>query len=174
MSTEDLSYWKWLIRGSKGGSPGLLLYWNPWLLFHLAVAFVLASLVKDASTSQAVIIPFVSILIAVTVAWCGNVTAILNTDEIIELSDNHPVGIETYTFSVLNVVLCLLITIVSWTLYSLGLGNCFIGRTWVFFMSSLVIRECWHLILFVQMLTIARTRIVLKNKKQDRSNKIQN
>lgn len=170
-SSEGLSYWKWLFHGLKGEKPGIFLYWNKWLAFHIAISIIISIVTNEVkqSTAQTIVIPFVSILIAITVAWCGNIVVLLNNDEIIELTEKHKLGIEEYSYSVQNVILCLLITIISWTLYGIGLFNNFYGTTWLFFLSSLTIRECWHLIMFVQLLTIARTKIILarKTKKND-------
>lgn len=161
----NITYWKWLFHGVDGSKPGISQYCDRWLIFHIIVASILCySIPVDADMAKSLVIPFVSILIAITVAWCGNITSLLNTEEIIELSTYHPLGIEAYAFTVQNAVLVLFITIIVWVIYGFSILNNSLGKFLVFFMSSVAIRDSWNLILLAQQLTITRIKILLHKK----------
>lgn len=163
----DFSYWHWFFLGTPASSAGIKLYWNWWLLLHFLIACLLSITVTiDDKIATSLTIPFIGILIAITVAWCGNITALLNSYEITKLSTYHKNGIEQYAYSVQNSVLILLICVVFWMLVGLGIFNGCAGKLLVFFISSIAIRDCWNLILLAQYLTIARAKIMLREEEK--------
>lgn len=158
------SYWEWLFSGLNGQRPGLMAYLDGWLVLHVAIAITLACTVSiDAKTSLSLSIPFLGVLIAITVAWCGNITSLLCCNEIVELSTRYPGKIESYAFVVQNVILILFIALLLWILKGFDIISGFFFDFLIFLFSSLAIRDSWNIILFAQLLTIVRVKIILKN-----------
>lgn len=167
---NSLSFWRWLLKGSDSERAGIRAYWNKWLLLHAAIATILAwNLKLQPSSATSLCIPFISVLIAITVAWSGNIISLLNTEEITELSTYYHGGIEGYAFNIQSTVLMLFIAIIIWTLY----GFEFFSYPWIpLFISSIVLRDCWNVILFAQLLTITRAKIAI-HKKMCKNNELQ-
>ena len=165
------SYWVWFFRGLNGQSSGLAAYLDGWLILHIAIAIIFSITVDiDAKTSLSLSIPFLGVLIAITVAWCGNITSILCTREIVELSARYPGKVESYAFIVQNVILILFIALILWLLKGFNIiGGVFFDFL-IFLFSSIAIRDSWNIILFCQLLTIARVKIILNNNSKGKDN----
>ena len=109
-------------------------------------------------------------------AWAGNALAILQTDELEKMADEHPDGVAGYIYTFQLAVLTLLTTLCLWGMVGLGVFDSFKYCEWpnmiikfvIFFFASLSIRECWHVVLFTQLLLLARLAIK-KNEKENRS-----
>lgn len=159
---NSLSFWRWLLKGYGSERAGIRAYWNKWLLLHAVIATILAwKLELQPSSATSLCIPFISVLIAITVAWSGNIVSLLNTEEIIELSTYYHGGIEGYAFNVQSTVLTLFIAVILWTMYGFQFFLC----PWLpLFISSIVLRDCWNVILFAQTLTIIRAKIAIHKK----------
>lgn len=166
-----MKFWNWFCRGSGGGS-GYLKYFDRWLPFHVCVGGALAWLLpmplKEASS--AVLLPLAGVFVGLSFAWGGNAQALLQSDEIDELADHHPGGFEEYVYTYQAAVLAILITMVMWGLAGLGLFDMkwptqskkiayFFVASSLFSLSSVTIRECWHVVLGAQMMLLARRRI---------------
>ncbi|MDY0259459.1 MAG: hypothetical protein RBR41_07305 [Desulfovibrio sp.] len=158
------SYWEWLFKGLNGQSPGLAAYLDGWIILHISIAIIFASTVDiDAKTSLSLSIPFLGVLIAITVAWCGNITSLLCSSEIAELSTHYPGKVESYAFIVQNVILILFIALILWILKGFDILSGWFFDFLIFLFSSLAIRDSWNIILFSQLLTIARVKIILRD-----------
>ena len=172
MSTKtDLNYWHWLFRGS-GGKPGIGRLFNWWLVIHLAIGLSMACVVpltlKDCA--NAVLLPLVGVIIGLSFAWGGNVQALLQTSEIEDLADHRDGGLPEYVFTYQTAILVLFITLVAFGLAGLDVFDgvwprnptsipyCAI-KTGCFFLSSIALRECWHVVLGAQLMLIMRSKI---------------
>ena len=176
------SYWKWLFRGLND-KPGIYSFLNRWLLFHVIVGVVLAFLVYIPlhESARALVFPLGGIFIGLSFAWAGNAQALLQTDEIEQLFPFTPDGIVTYIYEFQTAILCILIALVSWGLAGLKVFD-FCGNSililiiefFLFFLSSLAIRECWHVVLGSQTLVLIRSKVreEQKNKKTKTKKKV--
>ncbi|WP_144004944.1 hypothetical protein [Solidesulfovibrio fructosivorans] len=170
------SFWKWLFCKNGERRAGIQVFVDRWLILHVLVG-LLASLFLDnciVDSAKNIIIPFVGILAGITFAWSGNITALLTTAELDELSKYHQEGITGYVFSVQRAILVILVALILWVLVGLSVISNFFWRFVIFSVSSIAIRESWGVIMFAQMLTIYRERVAkaikeknLKSKKSD-------
>ncbi len=168
------SYWKWLFIGLND-KPGIYIFLNRWLLLHAIVGVVLAFWVDIPlhESARALVFPLAGIFIGLSFAWAGNAQALLQTKEIEELFPFIIDGIETYIYTFQTAILFILIALVSWGLAGLKVfdfcGNVIlilIIEFFLFFLSSLAIRECWHVILGSQMLILIRSKVRQEQKEQ--------
>lgn len=160
----DLSFWRWFFNFTPSSRTGLKGYLDRWLPVHFILAIGIAHFGDiTADTANSLCIPFMGIMIALTVAWYGNLTALFNSDEIIELSKYYNGGIIGYAFHIQAAILFLFLSIILWALFGFQiLKNPFLPL----FISSITIRDSWHVILFAQQLTIAKAKIIQRNKTQ--------
>lgn len=176
-------YWKWFFRGIDGRKPGLFSMFDRWILFHLIVAAGLTYLVpvsvKEAAST--VLLPLASIFIGLSFAWAGNAQALMQTEEIEELSQHVPGGLQSYAYKFQTAILVILVTLCAWGLAGLGLFEnqksvckhlpCDYLKHAVqgclYFLASFTLRECWHVVLGSQIMLISRHSI--KKGKQKRS-----
>lgn len=171
MDTSKLSFWHWFFRGS-GGRPGLLRFWNRWLLAHIAVGIVLAVLVKaDLQTAaNAVLLPLAGIFVGLSFAWAGNAQALLQSAEMEEVAKHHEGGFAEYVFVFQTAILTILIALVLWGLAGLGVFDQHspatehrivynILKAVLFAVSSLTLRECWHVVLGAQWMLLVQQEL---------------
>ena len=165
------SFWKWFFLGTEHEKPGIRSYFDRWLLLHLIVASGMTYFFhgKEVSTTGAIIISFIGILIAITMAWSSNLISLINSNEIVKLSKYYKGGITGYVFKVQSAVLAMFAGIIVWAIYCFTIFQCKPVMFAAFFLSSVVIRECWQAILFAHMLTICRAKIILSE--NERSSK---
>lgn len=172
-----ISYWRWFFRGS-GGRPGVLRYFDMWLVFHLALGLILAWIVPVslADAAQELLLPVAGVFIGLSFAWGGNAQALLESVEVREMVDEHPGGFEEYVYTFQSAILFLLLTLVFWAFAGLGIFdqvwpgqamNCayFAVGTLLYFFASLSVRECWHVVLGAQWFLLARHKIRKSKKK---------
>ena len=177
-------YWKWFFRGVDGQSPGLFSLLDRWVLVHLVIAAVLSAFidvsVKDAAST--VLLPLASIFIGLSFAWAGNAQALMQTEEIEELSQHVPGGLQTYAYKFQTAIFVILVTLCAWGLAGLGLFEnqknickhlpCdylkYAVQGCLYFLASVTLRECWHVVLGSQIMLISRHSI--KQSKQKRPN----
>lgn len=165
-----ISFWKWFIRGS-GMKPGWKKCIDIWLLFHLFVGIVLAFAVPVSLSEAAntVLLPLVGILIGLTFSWAGNAQALLESDEIIKLSSFHEGGFADYVYNFQLAILIILSTTTLWGLAGLGIfqnfkcSNTFyinwLIKLFYFTITSMTIRECWHVVLGAQWMILFKKEI---------------
>jgi len=156
-----MNYWNWLFKGTKNYPPGIRSYLDWWLIVHVLVGIIGASIFEiKPETAITLSIPFFSALIAITVAVTSNISSLLASKEIIDLSEHHPGKIETYGFLFLNVILVLFITIILWLFSATPIFSKWYIRFFLFLFSSIAVRDCWNIISYTIMLAIARAKII--------------
>lgn len=162
------SYWHWLFFGS-GAGPGLRRFLDWWLVLHLAVGAVLACLLPMTlqNTGIGLLLPIAGVFVGLTFAWGGNAQALLQSDELSRLSSFRDGGYEEYLYTYQSAVLLILITLCCWAVAGLGI----LDRVWptsalilqykmlagfLFFLSSITVRECWQVVMGSQAMLLAR------------------
>ena len=162
INTVTFHFWAWFLKGS-GGKPGYRRILNKWILIHLILGFVISLLVKTKlqTCASTVLLPLAGILIGLSFAWIGNAQDLLQSDEIIKLSKYREGGFVEYVFAYQTAILTILTTIVIWGLAGLNIFDevwpttkskwlYFIFKNVLFALSSLSLRECWHVVMGVQ------------------------
>ncbi len=170
-STPDVSgnaepsFWRWMAES------GLRRFWNRWLIVHALVGAVLAVAVPGRLSNFAgiALMPLASLLVGLTFAWSANAASLLQTDEVqrIGTEDNGKKYL-VFVFTYQGALFLVLATATIWSLIAGGvidqwlIANLMVrhaGRTLLFALSSLTIRECWHSCVGVQqMLLSVRTQ----------------
>ena len=168
------NFWRWLMWGHEGASGFRLLFWSPWTLVHLAIGFGLAELVDLPmhKAAQIFLLPLAGIFIGLSFAWAGNAQALLMEKEIELLADFHPDGIHTYVYTFQLAILVILVTLVAWGLAALKVLEIFqevlyVMEALLYFLASLTVRECWHVVLGSQLLILARRGVRRRRNFQD-------
>ena len=171
MTASIPSFWKWFFTGLND-KPGILKYFDRWLLIHLIIGFACSYFVKKPinEVANVFLLPLASILIGLCFAWAGNAQSLLQTKEIESFSNHHPEGIINYVYTFQAAILIILITLVLWgfcaidVFYPIQKYPClklFMNAV-LYSLGSLTLRECWHIVLGSQMLLLIRARIVGK------------
>ena len=166
-----ISFWKWFFVGS-GAGPGLRRFFDWWLVAHVAVG-VTFSLVLPITLEKAgtgLLLPLAGIFIGLSFAWGGNAQALLQTKEIVHLSKYREGGYVEYLYTYQSAVLLILVSLCLWAVAGLGIFDqvwpvcedgiiykCISG--FLFFLASMTLRECWHVVLGSQAMLLARFRI---------------
>jgi hypothetical protein len=164
----SISFWRWFFRGT-GGKAGFRRLINRWLLFHLALGAGLARIITiDLGTAaNAVLLPLAGVLVGLSFAWGGNAQALLQASEIEKLAEKHEGGLSDYAFTFQAAILCVLLTLVLWGIAGLQIFDkawptaarpytYFAVKTMLFTLSSLTVRECWHVVLGAQAMLLSR------------------
>jgi hypothetical protein len=165
------SFWYWFFFGS-GGKPGFRRIINFWIIFHIIIGLVLACIVKIdlISCARTVILPLASIFVGLSFAWIGNAYAFLQTEKMEMIAKYHAGGFIEYAYTFQTAILTILISLVLWGICGLEVfdktwptpSNCityFIIKIVLFTISSLALRECWHVVLAVQWILIAQNEL---------------
>lgn len=169
--TGDLHYWVWVRTGS-GGRPGYAYILNRYLALHLIVGGLLTLVVpvtlKDAAST--VLLPLAGALVGAALAWAGSAYAILQAREIAQLAKHAPGGLANYVFLYVTAMFVIFVSLLLWGVAGLGifeqlfpyatLGLAYeAARVLLYTISSLALRECWHLVYSVQIMLLAQIRI---------------
>jgi hypothetical protein len=161
-------FWTWFFFGLQSSS-GLAKLLNRWIFLHALAGISLAYLVQKPLTDVATtfLLPLAGILVGLSFAWAGNAQAMLQTEELEKLSKQLPDGIETYLYTFQEAILIILVTMTLWGLAALGLFCAFetLAKVILFFLASLALRECWHVVLGSQVMILARYTIRQHEKK---------
>ena len=173
----SISFWRWLAKGS-GGEPGYRRLINRWLIFHVGIGLLLAYVVRVnlASAANTVLLPLAGILIGLCFAWAGNAQALLQASEVEEMTQFHKGGFAEYVFTYQAAIFAILLTLVAWALAGFEIFDktwptearqpwYFVVRTILFALSSLTLRECWHVVLGAQWMLLIQHHI--KRSKKD-------
>ncbi len=171
MNAEFIGYWHWFLRGS-GGKAGFRRILNKWILLHLSIGLVLSLLVNlDLQTAaNAVLLPLAGIFVGLSFAWAGNAQALMQTSEIGEMANFHEGGFEEYVFVYQTTILTILVTLVFWGIAGLAVfdtqwptqvhNKCYFGvKILLFTLSSLTLRECWHVVMGAQWMLLVQRKI---------------
>jgi hypothetical protein len=167
-TTPSLSFWHWFFCGT-GGKAGFRRLINVWLILHFAVGAGLARIISvDLGTAaNAVLLPLAGVLVGLSFAWGGNAQALLQAGEIEKLAEKHRGGLSDYVFTFQAAILCILLTLVLWGIAGLqvfdqvwpttGRSYSYHGAKVVLFaLSSVTVRECWHVVLGAQWMLLSR------------------
>lgn len=182
-SNEFIKYWEWFFKGS-GGKSGLRRLINCWLIFHIFIGFGLSLIISQnlKEIANTVLLPLIGIFIGLSFAWAGNAQALMQSSEIDELSKFHKGGFVDYVFTYQTAILAILITLVFWALAGMSVFDCkwltmkrgaiYLSiKVILFTLSSLTLRECWHVVLGAQWMLLAQREIKKIKNKQSNSNK---
>jgi len=167
-SRIEFSFWRWMAKGS-GSKPGYRRLVNKWLVFHLAVGAVFALIVPVtlATAASTVLLPLAGILIGLSFAWAGNAQALLQASEVEEMTEFHPGRFTEYVFAYQAAILAILVTLVFWAIAGFEVFD----KQWptpvhkklylatkvlAFTLSSLTLRECWHVVLGAQWMLLSK------------------
>lgn len=165
-----ISFWRWLLFGS-GAGPGIKRFFNIWLFFHITVGFSAAFIVPGnlQQIGSTLILPLAGVFIGLSFAWGGNAQSLLQSVEIEDFSKHHTGGFEDYIYSFQLAVLALIATITCWGLAGIGIFDDFwplnsniyykYVSAFLFFLISISVRECWHVVLASQMLLLIRYKV---------------
>ena len=95
-----MNYWIWLIRGS-GAGPGIRRFFDRWILFHILIGILFSWLTPIPLNEAAInlLLPLAGIFIGLSFAWGGNAQALLETEEIKDLTEHHSGGFEEYIYT---------------------------------------------------------------------------
>lgn len=176
MKNNPFSFWQWFFRGS-GDKAGFRRLINRWLLFHAMVGAIIAYLTSGEMTSMAntVLLPLAGIFVGLSFAWAGNAQSIMQSEEINKLAEYRKGGFIEYVYSFQTAILTIMLALVLWGLAGLNIfdsrwptsnqsGLYFIVKAILFAISSLTLRECWHVVIGAQWLLIAQREIKNKGK----------
>ena len=176
---KPVTFWNWLIKGS-GSKPGYRKIVDLWLIIHMAIGVTLALIVpidlKDAANT--VLLPLAGILIGLSFAWGGNVQALLQTSEIEQMADYHAGGFEEYLHTYQLAIFIILLTLVGWALAGFNIFDnvwptkdelyCYFVVSFILYsISSLALRECWHIVLGAQYMLMLQNKIKRVKKGKD-------
>lgn len=165
------SFWKWFFSGIDG-RPGYRKVANVSLFLHLGVGLTLTFLVpvtlREAANS--VLLPLTGIFIGLSFAWGGNAQALLQTEEVERVTTFHPGGAAHYIFTFQAAIVAILATLGCWGLAGLGIFDLRwpvtpssipyrIVSIVMYMLTSLTVRECWHVVLGAQTLLLLRQTI---------------
>lgn len=163
-------FWRWFFQAKPHS--GWKKFVDRWLIAHAGAGVFLALMVPSdlKSSASTVLLPLVGVLIGLSFAWAGNAQALLQTEEIEELSEHHRVGFEEFVYTYQSAILVILSSVVLWGIAGLGVldqkcfWNCsdvpyFVAKVLLYAFSSITLRECWQVVLGAQMMLLARWRI---------------
>jgi hypothetical protein len=169
-------FWRWLVFGINSKS-GISRFFDAWIFLHFGVAVILTLFVelslKEAAST--VLLPLSSVFFGLSFAWSGNSQALLQDSAIEELSKHHPDGIENYIYTFMLAIFVILLTLAAWGVAGLGIfQKRFFSTCWwqlsikaiLYFLGSLTLRECWHVVIGSQLMLMSRYTIK-KNKKKE-------
>jgi hypothetical protein len=176
------TFWFWLIFGC-GGNPGFSRITDKWILLHafigLLLAFCAPIALQDAANS--ILVPLAGLLIGLSFAWAANAQALLQSEEIEEITKNTAGGFPDYVYSFLFAVLVVLVSLSLWGLAGLGIYDKFWPTTTspyyfsiksiLYLLLSLTIRTSWHVVLGSQSLLLMRWAIRDRRNEEARKSK---
>ena len=161
-------FWKWLFRGLSH-RPGYTQLADRWIFVHMITGSAIA-IVSDVPLHEAahtVLLPLAGIFIGLSFAWIGSAQALMQEKEMEKLAKHHPDGIETYVYTFQLAILIILVTLAAWGLAGLKVFDSisckhpvlhFKLEAILYFLSSLTLRECWHVVMASQLMVILRSR----------------
>jgi hypothetical protein len=188
-----MNFWKWFFRGAGDpddcpqvsgeighSRPGILAYFDIWLIFHLCVGAILMLIVpiRINEAARSILLPLAGIFIGLTFAWGGNAVSLMQSDEINMIADHHQGGLQVYVFKFQSAILVLLITMVCWGFAGLNVFESLhvkqklkfiyaIIEIILYFFISLSLRDCWHVVMGAQSMILLRRSVkkVLEQKR---------
>ncbi len=168
---QKLNYWRWFIKGS-GGRPGYKRLLNRWIFIHIAAGLALSVFVPVCleQAATAVLIPLSGIFVGLAFAWAVNSHSLIQSDEIRTLAEYKEGGLPEYIFTYQTAIMVILFTLVLWGLSGLKVFDArwpttskpycyFVTKAILFTLSSVTLRECWHVVLGTHLLLLIQQEI---------------
>lgn len=182
-----IKFWTWFFKGdtvedyhadpSKGpcpkGTAGIRAYFDRWLIFHIAVGFLLMFFVpmRINEAARSILLPLAGIFIGLTFAWGGNAVTLMQSEEINILADYKPGGLREYVFKFQAAILVLLFTMVVWGLAGLDIFESLYCNSQLniiyksievilYSFVSLSLRDCWHVVMGAQAMVLYKRSII--------------
>lgn len=121
-----------------------------------------------ADVATRILVPVISILVALTFAWAGNAQAVLRTADFRRVARQHAGGIAEYVYSFQLCILVLLTTISAWSLVALGspiivaAPEGYILTTLLYAALSLSIRSSWQVVVGANLVLLTSIHIADK------------
>lgn len=164
-----MKYWQWLFKGLRGGPAGIKRFYNRWLVLHISVGVVFAFLtpVPIYIAADSILTPLAVVLVGFIFIWTTTLQ-VLQSNRMAELFKAHPHSYDKYVCVYQTAILVFFVTLCAWIIGDLHIYDevlgasflCYLVKVLLFFMSSVTVRECWHLVLSV-------AKLSLINMKQD-------
>lgn len=172
-----LSFWGWFF---SEGLPSFFKDW--WSLVHIMLGITIACCIKLPlqDISQKAFLPLGSIFIAIVFAWSGSISAILQSGEVDKIRESSGVNLfRSYVFSFQMTVLISFGLLIFWGLAALNPFENLskvaplrtLARVLLYSYTSLAIRECWLMVLRLQ-LHLLQIAIIRDSQKDDSSRKL--
>lgn len=155
-----LSFWVWFFKGGYNATPGwkrLLSIRSTYICFIIAffVARITKNPIEDIAAS--LFLPLIGIFVGLSFAWVDNMLNSLNSPAAkkMALANTESGGYRNYLFVLQNSVFVLLLTLIFWGLTGIGVFKSLeekkgigfhVWKTFLFFMLSISIAECWGII----------------------------
>lgn len=163
-------FWRWFFLGLEDRSGLSELLINRWCIVHIVVGFIFAQSISVSldDAARTILLPLAGIFVGLSFAWAGNAQALLQKREIQKISAHLPDGIEAYIYIFQLAILVILVTLVAWGLAGLKIFSLQIFqapcvqlfiKTCLYFLASLTLRECWHVVLGSQILILTRHEV---------------
>jgi hypothetical protein len=181
-----INFWKWFFIGGDVDEPatgqgnelysknkaGIFAYIDIWLFLHIIIGCLLMLIVpvKINDAAKSILLPLAGIFIGLTFAWGGNAVTLMQSEEINILADYKRGGLREYVFKFQAAIFVLLFTMVSWGLAGLDVFERFYSNSgpnilyrsievFLFFLVSLSIRDCWHVVMGAQAMILYKRKI---------------
>ncbi len=170
---SDLSFWRWFVR------EGLQKFVDFWLIVHVVVGLALALALPSrlSDVAKAALIPLAAVLVGLAFAWSGSAAGLLQSQPLQRVgAQNAGTNFRNLAFTYQAAVLVVLTSVVLWSLIAGGASDVvvasqvprIVGRTLIFALSSLTVRECWQITLGVQKTLIIHARVSAETSAADK------
>ena len=168
-------FWRWLFLGLNQRS-GLRQLWNRYLIVHaiVGVGVAMSVPVPPHEAAQTILFPFVGIVFGLSFARLGVAQGLLQEREMVGISQYHPDGIQTYVYTFQLAVLIIIFALLIWALAGMKVFDSLFGsssfwirfmiETFLYFIASLAVRECWDVIKATHIMILFRNHIKEKSK----------
>lgn len=162
-----IDFWEWLSGSPRVENPGYKRVINQWLFFHLFVAFTLTLLTSGpiSDIAKILIIPLSGSLIGITFAWSGNISSLLMSKELSDLTTEDEEKFYDFVYTFQLAALVIIVSTCLWAINALGFVDKanptikIITLLILYTATSCAIREGWNVIIGVSSLTIVRFKV---------------
>lgn len=130
--------------------------------------------VPPHEAAQTILFPFVGIVFGLSFARLGVAQGLLQEREMVDISQHHPDGIQTYIYTFQLAILIIIFALLVWALAGMkvfaslfGSSNfwiCFLVEAFLYFIASLAVRECWEVVKATHIVILLRNQIKEKSK----------
>lgn len=173
-----IDFWSWFTgahSSNESSIPGYKRVINEWMFFHSLVGLVLCFLTTGmiSNVAKILIIPLSGALVGVTFAWSGNISALVMSSEISDVTKDDEKKFYDYVYTFQLTALVIITTICLWAVSALEIFDSshsflsFCANFVLYTLASCSVREGWHVILGVNSLTVIRFNVRKANKKKN-------